>query len=290
MTQKQLDLIKQTQELQMAIERRMGNALPKVFDNLSNQVIDLAGNLSLDPKDRAKSLKEMIRLKKEISDTIINNSLYQSQVAEVGKGFEMLSELSNEYIGTIIDNFKPKKALYEAILEANIATTKDALLGAGIRSNFGTAIQEVLKDNISGIGTRSELYKTLRKFIQGSDLEKPFLERYIKQTTNDSVMTFNAEYIQTIAEDLDVEYYLYAGTIIEDTRSFCQARTGRYFTTDEVKAWANLKGWQGRMAGTNSSTIFIYRGGYNCRHQLWPVSQEQYESAQEQACAKYGNL
>ena len=285
MTDKQLELIKKTQELQMAIERRMDNALPKVFDKLSNQVIDLAGNLSLDPKDRAKSLKEMIKLKKEISDTIINNSLYQSQVAEVGKGFEMLSELSNEYIGTIIDNFKPKKALYEAILEANIATTKDALLGAGIRSNFGTAIQEVLKDNISGIGTRSELYKTLRKFIQGSDLEKPFLQRYIKQTTNDAVMTFNSEYIQTIAEDLDVEYYLYAGTIIEDTRSFCQARTGRYFTTDEVKAWANLKGWQGRMAGTNSSTIFIYRGGYNCRHQLWPVSKEQYESAQERGRA-----
>lgn len=285
MTDKQLDLIKKIQELQMAIERRMDDALPKVFEKLSNQVIDLAGNLSLDAKDRAKTLKEMIRLKKDISDTIINNSLYQAQVAEVVKGFEMLSELSNDYISTIIDDFKPKKALYEAILETNIATTKDALLGAGIRNNFSTAIQEVLKDNIAGIGSRAQLNKTLRKFIEGDELEKPFLNRYIKQTTNDSVMTFNSEYIQTIAEDLGVDYYLYAGTVIEDTRSFCQARTGRYFTTDEVKSWANLKGWQGRMAGTNSSTIFIYRGGYNCRHQLWPVSKEQYEAAQERGRA-----
>jgi hypothetical protein len=285
MTQKQLDLIKQIQELQMAIERRMDDALPKVFAKLSNQVIDLAGNLSLDAKDRAKTLKEMIKLKKDIADTIVQNAPYQLQVAEVIKGFEMLAELSNDYVSITIGDFKPKTELYKAILETNIATTKDALLGAGIRNNFGTAIQEVLKDNIAGIGTRSELNKTLRAFIEGTDTEKAFLNRYIKQTTNDAVMTFNAEYIQTIADDLDVEYYLYSGTIISDTREFCQARAGRFFTIDQVKAWPNLKGWQGRMAGTNSSTIFIYRGGYNCRHQLWPVSQEQYESAQERGRA-----
>jgi hypothetical protein len=279
------ELIKQIQELQLAIESRMDEALPRVFSKLSDQVIDLASDLSLDPKDRAKTLKELIKLKKDIADTIIQNAPYQLQVAEVIKGFEMLSQLSNEYITLAIGDFKPKKELYKAILESNIATTKDALLGAGIRENFGTAIQEVLKDNISGIGTRSELNKTLRKFIEGTPEESAFLNRYIKQTTNDAVMTFNSEYIQTIAEDLDVEYYLYAGTVISDSRPFCTARAGRYFTTDQVKAWPNLKGWDGRMKGTNSSTIFIYRGGYNCRHQLWPVSKEQYEAAQEKGRA-----
>ena len=278
-------LIKQIQELQLAIESRMDEALPKVFAKLSDQVIDLASDLSLDPKDRARTLKELIKLKKDIANTIITNAPYQLQVAEVIKGFEMLAELSNEYITLAIGDFKPKKALYEAILEANIATTKDALLGAGIRENFGTAIQEVLKDNIAGIGSRSELNKTLRKFIEGTPQDAPFLNRYIKQTTNDAVMTFNSEYIQTIAEDLDVEHYYYQGTLIADSRPFCVSRAGRYFTTDEVKAWPNLKGWQGRMAGTNSSTIFIYRGGYNCRHQLWPVSKEQYDAAKEKGRA-----
>jgi hypothetical protein len=285
MDERQLELIKKIQQLQLAIEKRMDDALPKVFDKLSNQVIDLASNLSLDAKDRAKSLKEMIKLKKDIADTIVMNAPYQMQVSEVIKGFEMLAKLSNEYMTIAIGDFKPKTELYKAILETNIATTKDALLGAGIRENFGTAIQEVLKDNIAGIGSRSQLNKTLRKFIEGTEQEAPFLNRYIKQTTNDAVMTFNAEYIQTIADDLDVEYYLYAGTLIADSRPFCQARAGRYFTTDQVKAWPNLKGWNGRMAGTNSSTIFIYRGGYNCRHQLWPVAKEQYEAAQEKGRA-----
>ena len=275
------ELIKQIQELQLAIETRMDEALPRVFAKLSDQVIDLASDLSLDPKDRAKSLKELIKLKKDIANTIVTNAPYQLQVAEVIKGFEMLAELSNEYITVAIGDFKPKKALYEAILETNIATTKDALLGGGISENFGTAIQEVLKDNIAGIGTRSELNKTLRKFIEGTDTEKAFLNRYIKQVTNDSVMTFNAEYIQTIAEDLDVEYYLYQGTLIEDSRPFCVSRAGRYFTTEQVKDWADLGKWNGKNTNTNRTTIFIYRGGYNCRHQLWPVAKEQYEAAKE---------
>jgi len=285
MNEKQLELIKKIQELQMAIEKRMDDALPKVFAKLSDQVIDLASDLSLDPKDRAKSLKELIKLKKDIANTIVTNAPYQLQVAEVIKGFEMLAELSNEYITVAIGDFKPKKALYEAILESNIATTKDALLGGGISENFGTAIQEVLKDNISGIGTRSELNKTLRKFIEGTDTEKAFLNRYIKQVTNDSVMTFNAEYIQTIAEDLDVEYYLYQGTIIADTRPFCVSRAGRYFTSEQVKDWGDLGKWDGKNTNTNRTTIFIYRGGYNCRHQLWPVAKEQYEAAKERGRA-----
>jgi hypothetical protein len=275
------ELIKHIQELQLAIESRMDEALPRVFAKLSDQVIDLASDLSLDPKDRAKSLKELIKLKKDIANTIITNAPYQLQVAEVIKGFEMLAELSNEYITLAIGDFKPKKALYEAILEANIATTKDALLGGGISENFGTAIQEVLKDNIAGIGTRSELNKTLRKFIEGTEKDAAFLNRYIKQVTNDSVMTFNAEYIQTIAEDLDVEYYLYSGTVIADSRPFCVSRAGRYFTTEQVKDWGDLGKWDGKNTNTNRTTIFIYRGGYNCRHQLWPVSKEQYEAAKE---------
>lgn len=281
----QTELIKKIQELQLAIESRMDKALPQVFAKLSDQVIDLASNLSLDPKDRAKTIKELIRLKKEIADTIINNTTYQAQVAEVIAGYKMLADLSNEFISLSIGDFKPKTELYKAILEANIATTKDALLGAGIRENFGTAIQEVLKDNIAGVGTRTELNKTLRKFIEGTPEEAPFLNRYIKQTTNDSVMTFNSEYIQTISDDLGVEYYLYAGTLIADSRAFCTARAGRYFTKEEVQKWASLKGWDGRMKGTNSTTIFTYRGGYNCRHQLWPVSKEQYDAAKEKGRA-----
>ena len=91
-------------------------------------------------------------------------------------------------------------------------------------------------------------------------------------------MVFNREYLQTISEDLGMRHYLYQGTIIGDTRQFCQSRAGKYFTKEEVERWASQT-WDGKMAGTNSTTIFSYAGGYNCRHKLWPISVEQYNRA-----------
>lgn len=58
-----------------------------------------------------------------------------------------------------------------------------------------------------------------------------------------------------------------------DSRPFCLERIGKYYKKDDVEKWANLK-WAGKRAGTTKSTIFIYAGGYNCRHQIIYVSEE----------------
>lgn len=265
--------------LQEKLEAEMESALPQVFKELSNEVIDLVGELSLDPEDRAKNLRDIIDLKRKIGDALVGNALYQSKVKQVLEGYKELAKLSDDFMGVILDDYNRKQDLYEAILKANVNITKDALLGAGVRDNFSNAIRELLKANISGIGDKKELRKILTQFIEGSETEKPFLQRYITQVTNDSVMTFNQEYLNTISEDLDIEYYLYSGTIIKDSRPFCVARTGRLFTKEQVKSWGKLGLWQGKIPGTNEKTIFVYRGGYNCRHTIWPQNKVQYENA-----------
>lgn len=269
-------ILERIEALQEFLMNQMSDSLKPVFKDLSAQVVDITDKLSLDPKDRAKSLREMMKLKKDIADTIVGNEAYQSQVDEVIKGFGELAALSDSYMALILDRPFKRKALYDAILEVNAQVAREALLGAGIRDNFSNAIQEVLKSNISGVTSRAELRKTLARFIEGTPDQLPFLERYIKQTTNDSVMVFNREYMQTISADLDIQHYRYRGTKIAESRPFCVARTGKVYTKDEVEAWA-AKDWEGKMKGTNKTTIFSYCGGYNCRHILQPISKLRYE-------------
>jgi hypothetical protein len=273
----QEDIIIKIERLQASLIAEMDNALPKIFTQLSDNVVGLVSELSLDPDDRAKTLRETITLKRKISDTLINNVAYQAAVSNLIGGFEKLSALTDDYMSLIIDGYDRKKALYNSILKVNIEQTKDLLLGAGVRDNFGAAIQEVLKSYVSGVGTTPELQKTLRAFIKGTPTQKPYLERYIKQTTSDAVMVFNREYINSISDDLNVEYFLYAGIIVTDSRPFCKARSGRVFTRKEVESWASLGKWEGRMPNTTKTTIFSYCGGYNCQHELYPVSLEQYQ-------------
>jgi hypothetical protein len=270
------ELMQLIEEQQDLLINRMDDNLGKVFKDLTSQVQQLADGLSLDPKDRARTLREVIKMKQDIASTIVDNKAYQTQVKELLSGFEELAVLTDLYIGSVLDQPLKRKALYNAILETNITLTQDALLGFGIRDNFGNAIQEVLKANISGTTNRAQLRKTLAQFIEGTDKDLPFLQRYIKQTTNDSVMVFNREYMQTITEDLGIGHYRYRGTKIAESRPFCVARAGKVYTKQEVEAWASLE-WQGKMSGTNKTTIFSSCGGYNCRHLLQPISELRYK-------------
>lgn len=270
-------LIVAIERLHEALIADMESALPTIFSELSDEVASLVSNLSLNPDDRAKALREAITLKRKISDTLVENKNYQNAVASLLVGYQKMADITDDYMSLVIDGYDRKKALYNAILKINIDQTKSLLLGAGVKDNFGAAIQEVLKSYISGVGTSADLQKTLRKFIKGGAGQKPFLERYIKQTTSDAVMVFNREYINAISEDLNVEYYIYAGIIVQDSRPFCKARTGRAFTRGQVESWASLGKWEGRMPNTNKTTIFSYCGGYNCQHELYPISLEQYQ-------------
>jgi hypothetical protein len=278
LTPKQRAIIKQLGDLEVSLENGMAGALPKVFATLSRDVQRVAANLSLDPNDRAKTLRELIGLKRKMGDLVVSNPEYQREVLKLTSEFKTIKNLTDQFIGSTMDDFEPTRKLYNAILESNIAITKDALLGGGIVDNFGNAIQEVLKANIAGVSDRATLMETLARFIEGTPQRKGYLENYIKQTTNDSLMVFNREYLQTISEDLGMRHYLYQGTIIGDTRQFCQSRAGKYYTKEEVEKWASQT-WDGKMAGTNSTTIFSYAGGYNCRHKIWPVTEEQYNRA-----------
>ena len=275
----QKKIIKAIEALQAKLEADMESALPEVFKQLSNEVIDLVSELSLDPEDRAKNLLEIIALKRKIGEALVGNALYQSQVLAITEGFKELANLSDDFMSTILDDYGRKQDLYKAILKANVELTKDALLGAGVRNNFENAIRELLKANISGVGNKRQLRSILTQFIEGSETEKPFLQRYITQVTNDSVMTFNREYLNTVSEDLDIQYYVYSGTIIRDSRPFCVARAGRSYTKAQVQSWGKLGDWQGKIPGTNEKTIFTYCGGYNCRHTLWPQSKVNYDNA-----------
>lgn len=281
MTDKQLEIIKRIQTLQAELEEGMNSRLPEIFKGLSDQVIELTNDLPLDPKKRAANIRAIIGLKTQLTNVIVTNPEYVKEVGRVLDGFKDLKKLSDLYFSELIDGFNAKEVLYQEILKANIEITKDMLLGSGIRNNFANAIQETLLANASGTTNRTVLQKTLRQFIEGTPEEQAYLNRYVKQVTNDSVMGFSRQYNQTIAEDLNLQFGFYSGTAIKDTRSFCRARHGRYFKKSEVENWANLGNWDGRAKGTTKSTIFTLLGGYNCRHDYYPISQTQYRVAEK---------
>jgi len=278
-SQKGQQIVTRIQKLHLELENQFDSKIPEILDQFAakTSAIIINANLPTDPKQRAKAIKDLQIIKRDIVEAIATLPVYVEAVSDLVKGMEKLKVLSDDYFSELIDGYSNKPALYKEILKSNIETVESKMLGAGVRDNFGEAIKDVLRANIAGESSRTQLNKAVRNAIIGTPEEKSFLNRYIKQVSNDSIQIFNAEYFETVSTDLNIGYYYYQGTLIEDSRPFCKARAGRYFTRAEVQAWADLGHWSGRMPGTTRQTIFSFRGGYSCRHLILPVTEAEYK-------------
>ncbi len=176
------------------------------------------------------------------------------------------------------------KSIYDDILEFSKQQAFLGLLDTGVDVNFFEPVLKQLNSSVFNGGNIDDLLDELKIYITGGTDGVGALERYVKQVANDSLSQFNATYNQTITQDLGYEFYVYTGTIIAGTRPFCNAFVNQYFHKKEVEKLGEginpltnssltTEQFKGRAKGTNKSTIFTYRGGYNCRHFFSPISE-----------------
>jgi hypothetical protein len=259
-------------------ETRMPDANQEILDELSDflgQLDKSGGNI----KASVKNLKAIDKYRATL-DKALKNGEYSDATKDFISNFSKSTAYIDAYFGTIVAEFGNNSELYKAILQSNIETTTETLLGSGLQANFKEPVIKILKDTVISGSDSKAARAVLREFIIGNKDIDPKLTRYVSQVANDSIRQFNRNYTKAISDDLNLLAYYYKGTKIKDTRPFCTARTGRYFKKEEVEKWASLN-WQGKNPSTTSQTIFIYCGGFNCRHDLAPVSEDLYERAEK---------
>lgn len=81
---------------------------------------------------------------------------------------------------------------------------------------------------------------------------------------NTGIAAFNRTVTFKKAEDVGLNKFVYLGPIDKITRPFCSKIVNRVFSIKDIKAMDNGQGLD----------VMTYGGGYNCRHQWRPVSEE----------------
>jgi hypothetical protein len=79
------------------------------------------------------------------------------------------------------------------------------------------------------------------------------------------VAAFHRAANDVAAEQAGIERFVYYGGLINDSRSFCRAHAGNIYTKEELS----------RMDNGQGLPVIPYLGGYNCRHFLVPVPDEE---------------
>jgi len=239
----------------------------KTQTNIMRKVSSFLRQLDLNG-DNVRPSSANIKLLRTVRDElerIIVDKTYRARVEQFTRNFPRIKRQTDSlYKG--IDRFNKNKNSFKDLLAFNIELTQASLTEAGIRNAVTEPIAKLLSEGVTSGMNIDDMEDALRINILGDPERLGGLERYTKQITRDALNQFSRNYNESISMDLGLEWYFYSGSIIEDTRSYCVERAGKYFHKKEVEDVPSQ--WAGMIPGTNSSSIFINAGGYNCRH-LW---------------------
>jgi hypothetical protein len=176
----------------------------------------------------------------------------------------------------------------DAIRKQSVSILVDSLTESGLNTELITPIREMITAYTTTGGSYSKMTKELNNYINGTPEIDGALVKYTKQIATDSINQYTATVNSVLASDLGWEWFRYVGSNIKTTRTFCKALTKKQYyhiselpqiikgNFEEFKAMngqiydrTNLP--QGMIEDTNTSNFQVYRGGYNCGHQAYPI-------------------
>lgn len=281
-------------KIEISIEK-FNKKIPGIQKGMLEGIVEELQKLDLRDgkiKTTVANLRLITRIKNKLNKLILTDE-YFKEVKDFAKSFNEITKLQNAYWQEVEKDFKPKTLLKEIKNQA-ISDTVDKLTEAGIGSNIGQRITDILRSNITSGGSYKSLTKQLNESLTNTDTDG-LLSKYAKQITTDSINQYNAQYTQVVSNDLGFEWFAYQGSDIVTTRPFCDAMTDfRYFHITEVPRLLKAENLfytkdgkttkvpiydrtglpHGMIEGTSPENFFVRRGGYNCGHQIRPVSEK----------------
>lgn len=209
-----------------------------------------------------------------------NRSEYVKGMEEFSSKFKDLEKLNTQYF---TKEFKVKTGdIVKTVIKNARSQSVELLMGqSAMDAALFNPIKETLIQAVTSQGSWSDLVKSVRNIAIGTDEYEGKLLKYAKQIASDTLNTADRSVSAAVINELGAEFCQYAGNEKDTTRCFCLDRYGKFFHIEEVKAWGRgeisegVPGgsecgfpWPGMFQNTNESTIFIWAGGYNCRHSI----------------------
>lgn len=182
-----------------------------------------------------------------------------------------IDALNEEYFTGVAKSFNPNRAFIKSLQSQTIRSIENNLLQDGLTATIKNPLVNILYQNVNTGGQFSGMLQQIRDFISGNDEIEGRVFSYSRTYLSDALFDYSRAYQQAMTADLKLEWYSYNGGVMDKTRPFCEERVGNFYHQKEVEKWAE-EDWKGKRAGTTESSIFVFCGGYNCRHSLIPVS------------------
>lgn len=254
-----------------SVPNKFNSAVSKSQKEIFEEILTLLDGL--EKKDgqivlSASNIKEVEDIIEELKK-VFYGSDYVEAVRDFAKEFDTQGEITRDLFEKSFKNAEFTE-LSTAVLKSEKKTAVESLLGSSIDKEFFNPIKSTIQDAVNSGSSLKDLISNIRTITEGDEERLGKLSRYANQISSDAFATSDRAYTNSIAKEIDAEWYRYVGGLLDDSRDFCVHRNNNYYHKKEVEGWAD-ENWQGKSIETDASTIFIWLGGYNCKHSLIPV-------------------
>ena len=280
-------------------------------DKLEKAVIKLQGQL------QSKLLSD---IDLDVSEGVIKDSVKNyRKLADVDKVFKDFEKLSEKTITSQVSNatsglINLGQTYFEVALTYLAKTFEKTIKDTAHKMNLrigleggkivsGGFLESLIKNNTLESAVKNFVSKAVtgqidtKEFIKGlstivtGDESPGGLEKQYQRYGYDLYQQYDRAYNTSLADEFSMNYFLYQGGLIDDSRDFCAAHNNKVWTREEAETWIYWTPAQGEYpAGYQVKQKDIYEvpsylgyagyqslidfGGYRCRHGIGWISDE----------------
>lgn len=252
-------------ELLSRLDKVQKQVFPEVLELLNLVERDKGGFIILSDKN----IQLLSVIQGQLRDVLLGSE-YIQVVDEFVSEFEVQAGVSNALFKETFKDFISDGKASKLVTLAQARATKIFVDGIADAA-FADQIYNHLDLAIANSASYAETVREIQGLVLGDSEQDGKILQYAKQIAHDQFALSDRSYTSAVSEELEAEWFLYAGSVISTSREFCVERHNHYYYYKEIQNWAS-EDWDGKIPGTNAQTIFTTLAGFNCRHSLIPVS------------------
>ena len=283
-------------KLQSAIVKMQEQLLSRLMVEIIPK-LDTRGSKILNTLKNYQLLASLDKLYKEFND--VQRIAFVTQIGDTALG---IAKLNKNFFTVSLGAALPD--LFDDILKGAGAILDQRLGLKGGEIIAGSFLEELISNRALLLDVKQFMSQAVaaqvptKTFIKGlNDLvvgteEKPGgIDKQFKRYAHDVYMQYDSAYASQVAEKAKLNYFIYLGGKIKDSRDFCVAHDARVWSRKEAELWPQWTPEKGQypegyeIKQKNTSAVPSYlnypgyaplidRGGYNCRHHLGWLSDE----------------
>lgn len=235
-----------------------------MFDKLIDKILKKLTDLQTKGQFlfNIETISNISQVDKVIEDVLKDEGYYK----ELAKFKEDFVTAQKEVVSTYSSFGSANQKVLDAYNNAAFENFYNKMAVGFTESNIKQPIKDALFQYISSTGRFADFKSAISDILQSQNIETD-----VGKVAREFIFQYRRQQGVQLANQFNVQYFRYAGTEIDTTRPFCEARVGNIYTKDEIEKWAS-ESWSGKIKGTDKTNIFIVCGGWSCRHDLMPVS------------------